>query len=214
MLYGAGFRLTGDRVDSPVYADMPGVYLHAMAYDNLVTFGKGYKRAARHGVMARVTDAVLLLIAAILLVRFPRESSPAARTFAELQAKLRGGALAAGVVGLVVAGLAVSRGVDDALLALFAAYVLYRWRGARDLGFVLLTGVTLVTALFYYYVVDLGPRNILAFLVFFEVVRHLEGRLKEFAARYFALKAGATVESRAPLRMIDKFFSLYSGGSR
>jgi hypothetical protein len=164
--------------------------------------------------MARITDAVLLLIAAILLARFPRESPPAATTFAELQAKLRRGAVAAGAVALVVAGLACRRGADDALLALFAAYVLYRWRGARDLGFVLLTGVTLVTALFYYYVVDLGPRNILAFLVFFEVVRHLESRLKEFAARYFALKARAGVESRAPLRVVDKFFSLYSGGSR
>jgi len=214
VLYGAGFRLTGDRAESPVYADMPGVFLHAMAYDNLVTFGKAYKRAARHGVMARITDGVLLMIAAILLAWFPRESPPAAATFAELQAKLRRGAVAAGVVGLIVAGLAWRRGTDDALLALFAAYVLYRWRGARDLGFVLLTGVTLVTALFYYYVVDLGPRNILAFLVFFEVVRHLESRLKEFAARYFALKAGATVKSRAPLRVVDKFFSLYSGGSR
>jgi len=58
--------------------------------------------------------------------------------------------------------------------------------------------------------VNLGPRNILAFLVFFVVVRHVEGHLKDVAARYFALKAHAAVDARPPLRAIDMFLSLYS----
>jgi hypothetical protein len=47
VFYGAAFDLTGDRVTSPVFDELPGVYLHAMAYDNLVTLGKNYKRAER-----------------------------------------------------------------------------------------------------------------------------------------------------------------------
>src|SRR5207245_3012880 len=47
VFYGAAFNLTGDRVVSPVFEEMPGVYLHAMAYDNLVTFRNEYKRAER-----------------------------------------------------------------------------------------------------------------------------------------------------------------------
>ena len=44
VFYGAGFQMTGDRVISPGYEELPGVYLHAMAYDNLRTFGREYKR--------------------------------------------------------------------------------------------------------------------------------------------------------------------------
>lgn len=47
VFYGAAFQMVGDRVTSPVYDELPGVYLHAMAYDNLVTFGRDYKRAHR-----------------------------------------------------------------------------------------------------------------------------------------------------------------------
>src|SRR5262249_9514623 len=32
VLYGAGFQMAGDVVTSPVYRDLPAVYLHAMAY--------------------------------------------------------------------------------------------------------------------------------------------------------------------------------------
>ena len=52
LFYGAAVQLTGDRVISPVYEELPGVYLHAMAYDNLRTFGHDYKRANREMVIA------------------------------------------------------------------------------------------------------------------------------------------------------------------
>jgi len=209
VLYGAGFRLTGDRMESPVYAEMPGVFLHAMAYDNLATFGRHYRRADRDSLAARVTDAVLLLVAAVLLVHFPRQSPPGATTLAAFRARILIGATAAIAVALGVLFVAWSRGLDDGVLAVLIAYVLYRWRGARDVGFVILTAVTLVTALVYYYIVGLGPRNILAFLVFFEAVRHVETHVKAAAAQYFRLKGAAPANRHARFHFVDAFFSLY-----
>jgi len=214
VLYGAGFRLTGDQVSSPVYAELPGVYLHAMAYDNLVTFGKAYKRAKRDGLGAKITDAALLLIASILLVRYPRRPPRAAATFAEFKSQLRHGVVVAAVAALTILGLVAFAGFDVGLLAIFVAYVLYRWRVTEDRGFVLLVGVTLVTALFYYYVMNLGPRNILAFLVFFEVVRHVQQHVKYAAERYVELKARENNAPQGPLwRLTDAFLSRYAGSA-
>jgi hypothetical protein len=210
VLYGAGFRLTGDQIDSPVYAQLPGVYLHAMAYDNLATFGAAYKRAERHGIGAKITDGVLLFIASFLLVRYPRRPPRPAATFAELKSQIRLG-VGAGVVAVVTLLAIVWRGgFDVGLLAIFAAYVLYRWRITGDRGFVLLVGITLGTALFYYYVMNLGPRNILAFLVFFEVVRHVQKHVKEAAKRYVELKAREDHAPEGPLwRLADAWLSRY-----
>ena len=211
VLYGAGFRLTGDQVDSPVYAQLPGVYLHAMAYDNLVTFGKAYKRAQRAGLGAKITDAVLLLIASVILVRYPRRPARGAATFAELKNTIRHAIVAGAVTGLILLMIVWRGGFDAGLLAIFAAYVLYRWRVTGDRGFVLLVGVTLGTALFYYYVMNLGPRNILAFLVFFEVVRHVQQHVKHAAERYVELRAHEDNAPQGPLwRLTDAFLLRYA----
>lgn len=215
VLYGAGFRLTGDRVDSPVYAELPGVYLHAMAYDNLVTFGRDYKRAERRGVKALLLDSVLLLLSAMLLVsdRFPRETAQPASTLVQFKRNLRQGAIGiAGIVVVLVWILWAARDLDDGLVALFALYLLYRWLVVKDRGFVLIALITLGSALFAYYYVNLGPRNILAFLVFFEVVRQVQQYLKRYADHYFNLKseAGLNHPPRHPVwRLAECFFGLY-----
>lgn len=211
VLYGAAFQLTGDVVESPVYAKMPGVYLHAMAYDNLATFRTAYKRAERLGLGARVTDAVLLLIASVILVRYPRRPSRPPATFAQLKRQMRNASItvAVGILTLVVAVWA--GGFDAALLLAFAAYVLYRWQITGDRGFALLVVITLATALFYYYVMNLGPRNILAFLVFFEVVRHVQKRVKEAAERWVELRSRERHAPRGPLwRLTDAWLTRYA----
>jgi len=69
VFYGGNFQMVGDRVISPVYDDLPGVYLHAMAYDNLVTFGSAYKRADHHGLsLSSVVNGLLLLFTVVLLL--------------------------------------------------------------------------------------------------------------------------------------------------
>ncbi|NUU34644.1 CHASE2 domain-containing protein [Pseudomonas sp. C2B4] len=44
VLVGANITSTGDLVESPVHGQVPGIYLHAMALDNLVTQGMNYDR--------------------------------------------------------------------------------------------------------------------------------------------------------------------------
>lgn len=41
---GANITSTGDLVHSPVHGKIPGIYLHAMALDNLITLGMNYDR--------------------------------------------------------------------------------------------------------------------------------------------------------------------------
>ncbi len=48
ILYGGAFLGTDDWLRSPVHGTIPGVYLHAMALDNLLVYGDDYKRLAEH----------------------------------------------------------------------------------------------------------------------------------------------------------------------
>ena len=69
VFYGGSFQMVGDRVISPVFDDLPGVYLHAMAYDNLVTFAGNYKRADHEGLsVSSVVNGLLLLFTVLLLL--------------------------------------------------------------------------------------------------------------------------------------------------
>lgn len=205
VFYGADFEFTGDRIDSPVYAEMAGVYLHAMAYDNLVSFKKDFKRA-EHTALTMVYEGALLLLAVWLLVLFPREDAKP-ETRHDLLRKLVFPFWAFPLAFLAGA----TWGFDNGLLLLFLTYVFYRTRIARDSYFLLQTVITVVSALIAYFVFNLGPRNILSFLVFFEVVRHLQKWFKEKADEYFKLKAPKPEDrySLAVWRAADSFFSLY-----
>lgn len=45
VMVGTSRAYTNDFITSPLHDRVPGVYLHAMALDNLLTYGRGYKRA-------------------------------------------------------------------------------------------------------------------------------------------------------------------------
>ncbi len=205
VFYGADFEFTGDRIDSPVYAEMAGVYLHAMAYDNLISFKEDFKRA-EHSALTMVYEGALLLFAVWLLVCFPREDTAPARRH-DLLRKLAFPFWAFPLAFVVGSAW----GFDNGLLLLFLTYVFYRARIARDSYFLLQTLITIVSALIAYFVFNLGPRNILSFLVFFEVVRHLQKWFKEKANEYFKLEAPKPEDrySLAAWRVADSIFSLY-----
>ena len=44
VIYGASITGAGDIIRSPTHYELPGLYGHAMALDNLLTFNEGYKR--------------------------------------------------------------------------------------------------------------------------------------------------------------------------
>jgi hypothetical protein len=105
VFYGANFQMAGDRVISPVYEDLPGVYLHAMAHDNLVTFGDDFKRARLHPA-SRITNAILLLFMVFLLLVVDKPLTPATRLMARLGRV--GGRLRWAVLGLAAMSLALT----------------------------------------------------------------------------------------------------------
>jgi hypothetical protein len=210
IFYGAGFQLTGDRVASPVFNELPGVYLHAMAYDNLVTLGHNYKRADRHSASAHLLNAALLLIAAWFLVRYPRQPPKPITSVADFQRRLIKAALAIPGFAIVFFGVLYQYGLDAAVWVVFAAYLFYRWRIGRDTGFLLLTLMAMVFSATGYFMLDIGPRNILAFFLFFEIVRHAQHHLKEAAHVYFEVEKNDSEQVSERFRRVAHwFFSLY-----
>ena len=127
VFYGAAFDLTGDRVASPVFDELPGVYLHAMAYDNLVTLGKNYKRAEREFLMPSlagrqisipltgVVDALLLLVT-VTIVLLVEEPPLPVQKFRE-RFTLISPSRKRLVLGLITALVVVSVYFDQSLLA-------------------------------------------------------------------------------------------------
>lgn len=187
IFYGAGFRFTGDRVESPVYGEMPGVYLHAMAYDNLTSLGHDYKRADRNG-MVKIIDSFLLLAAAALLVIFPPKEHSESANLIEFNRRALFLLLGAGFALSVLWWLVNRFGLDEACLAGAFFYLVYRIALKHDWGFAWLVGMTLGTSLYAYFVLDLGPRNILAFLAFFEIVEKCQAYLLKKAKTYEDLR--------------------------
>ena len=255
VFYGASFQMVGDRVSSPVYDELPGVYLHAMAYDNLVTFGRNYKRA-RHelflGSLSMVVNCLLLVLTVLLLLWVERPPAAVTRVLGWVSrvgrkvkrpafiglglavaaagglSGLRPSALllipiflgAAAVLHLLTAAprrlgsakqflamRALALSVLVAVLLLFVAvdgrlgleaalllvalpgYFAYKVLVAQDVLFVATT-VLLVTAsvLSFLPPINLGPRNIVAYVVFFEVARHLMAYADHLAAEYWELR--------------------------
>ena len=233
VFYGGAFEFTGDRISSPVYAELPGVYLHAMAHDNLVTFGAHYKRSEH---AAGLLDTLVLLVTSALLVLLPRgkpwipgsarlrqrEDSWLHRLLVRIGAEPKevatreqflrrlvatgaGVALAAGVLALTFH----LGGIEAALWALLLTYLAYRLVVPQDAGFAIFLAVMLVTGLVAYFWLDLGPRNVLAYFAFFEVVRHLQHRMAEAHHHWMSLGRASTAPQSRFHSTIDSILSLY-----
>ncbi len=288
VFYGAAFNLTGDRVVSPVFEELPGVYLHAMAYDNLVTFRNEYKRAERDfpivsfagrqiaipltvavdAMLLLVTVSILLLVEepplAIQKVRERFTQMPTSRKWlilglitALVVVAIKAGASLLATLGLlllmvaitildlappserppeslqqfvlrrllaliapilaILAFVAVDRAISlEAALLLVAVpgYFLYKVVVGRDLLFaatsvlLVLAAVVLVSA-----PVNLGPRNVIAYVAFFEVARGLLKHADDVAGQYFALRARHPDDSqwgwaRPAMPALDKVFAV------
>ena len=254
VFYGGSFEMAGDRVISPVFDDLPGVYLHAMAYDNLLTFRKDYKRAEQHGLsLSRVVNGLLLLftivllllvdkppafarrllgrlgtvsprikwatlavaVACVALTAFTRtsvlailllvplllgvvavlhlaathpERRPSARQF--LWSGFLGATILLGAI-LLFLGVDARYGIEAALLlVLLPGYFVYKALVARDVMFVATTVLLIGAAVVSFLPpINLGPRNIVAYVAFFELARAFMRRADRAARRYFTLRA-------------------------
>lgn len=75
VMIGVDLKGIHDRVESPVHGQIPGVYLHAMALDNLLEWNaQYYQRSGNHCLQRTLAALVILLCVAILRARLPRES--------------------------------------------------------------------------------------------------------------------------------------------
>jgi CHASE2 domain-containing sensor protein len=254
VFYGGSFEMAGDRVISPVFDDLPGVYLHAMAYDNLLTFRKDYKRAEQHGLsLSRVVNGLLLLftivllllvdkppafarrllgrlgtvsprvkwatlavaVACVALTAFTRtsvlailllvplllgvvavlhlaathpERRPSARQF--LWSGFLGATILLGAI-LLFLGVDARYGIEAALLlVVLPGYFVYKALVVRDVMFVATTVLLIGAAVVSFLPpINLGPRNIVAYVAFFELARAFMRRADAAARRYFTLRA-------------------------
>lgn len=70
VFYGASFRGAADQVRTPTHGKIAGVFMHAMALDNLLTLGKGYIREAKQfePVLLLLNWLMALLVAVIAVL--------------------------------------------------------------------------------------------------------------------------------------------------
>lgn len=67
VLVGTDRKFGGDFINSPIHDRIPGVYLHAMALDNLLTYGADYKRVTSLAANWNRDNLKLLLLTVISL---------------------------------------------------------------------------------------------------------------------------------------------------
>jgi len=282
VFYGGSFAMAGDRVVSPVFEDLPGVYLHAMAFDNLLTFGKDFKRAEQHGLsLSRVVNGLLLLFTIVLLLLVDKPPAIARRLLERLgtvgprvkwlalgvavgcvavTAVVRTSLLAilllvplvigvvavlhlavthperkptakqflwSGVLGatilagaaLLFVGVDARYGIEAALLlVVLPGYFVYKALVARDVLFVATTGLLIGAAVVSFLPpINLGPRNIVAYVAFFEVARHVLRSADQAARQYFRLRREQPAPSdwgvgAGVLALMDWIFALWVRG--
>jgi CHASE2 domain-containing sensor protein len=206
VFYGASFDASGDRVVSPTYHDLPGVYLHAMAYDNLVSLGGSYKRADRAAWAwpswrSAVADIGLLAALVMLWVAAgyaswsraleapvtPEESRGLPKAFVDRVAWTM--VLVAGVGALIGSGLLSEAAV---LWTVVAGYWGYKVLIRQDGLFLVASVLVAVAAIVSFRVLNLGPRNVVGYLVFFELARHVTAHLDEAARTYVRFRETVT----------------------
>lgn len=75
VMVGTALLGSNDRILTPLHGRIPGVYLHAMALDNLLTYGAGYRRAAHMGWSHDGLAVIKLVFAGLVLIVLGRLAS-------------------------------------------------------------------------------------------------------------------------------------------
>ena len=171
-----------DAIQSGVRAAIYGTLAVAVGCVALTAF-------TRTSVLAIVLLVPLLLgvVAVLHLAATHPERRPSARQF--LWSGLLGVLILLGAV-LLFLGVDARYGIEAALLlVVLPGYFVYKALVARDVLFVATTVLLIGAAVVSFLPpINLGPRNIVAYVAFFEVARALMRRADDAARRYFALR--------------------------
>ena len=72
VIYGADLLMASDLVDPPTHTALPAAHLHAMAFNNLLDWGNGYRKAKSDGLLG-----YLPLVCLFLLILVEKYMAPA-----------------------------------------------------------------------------------------------------------------------------------------
>ncbi|MGI4858190.1 MAG: CHASE2 domain-containing protein, partial [Janthinobacterium lividum] len=137
VMYGSALLAAGDYVNSPLEGDIPGVYLHAMALDNLITYGSNWKRLQSIEWAAPFPDQAFFITVLVLTIL---TGICAARLFKVEALDEKKTGLHHGVKWLVTATCKLSMKWTILLLTAAAVvYVAHTWRNLGPIGYVELT---------------------------------------------------------------------------
>src|SRR6266851_127980 len=217
VFYGGSFEMAGDRVISPVVngllllftivllllVDKPPAFARRLL-GRLGTVSPRVKWATlavavtcvaltaftRTSVLAILLLVPLLLgvVAVLHLAATHPERRPSARQF--LWSGFLGATILLGAI-LLFLGVDARYGIEAALLlVVLPGYFVYKALVARDVLFVATTVLLIGAAVVSFLPpINLGPRNIVAYVAFFELARAFMRRADAAARRYFTLRA-------------------------
>lgn len=152
VFYGASLASTGDFLTSPLHGRLPGVYFHAMAYDNLLTYGKAWKKSVEFAIdrahAGYVLTIAVLIALSVSLFSFGHQALSARVDQAALGIE-RQGTLAGRVQACLVLwgwrGAAIARAV---LVALALTFIGHYWLNLGVFSYIEIVGAALALELF------------------------------------------------------------------
>jgi CHASE2 domain-containing sensor protein len=203
VLYGAKIAFS-DVINSPTHKDLPGVYYHAMAYDNLLTFGGKPIRETPH-LLKHLIALGLSLVAVWLAFRSAHESERSATDSLNLYARMLIviPLIALLAIGVLVGGTFFADGIPEYLvLGSFALYLYIRYITDREMA--RMSFGCFAIALLGYAVGSLSVDIFFAMILFLEVVHLLLHHLTE-AAKNIADEHPRTLRQRVVFAILDPF---------
>jgi len=83
VMIGTALQGSNDRVLSPLHGRIPGVYMHAMALENLLVDGDGYNRASHVDLVWEGGRVLWMLLAGLVLIAFGHRQTQRAKKAAQ-----------------------------------------------------------------------------------------------------------------------------------
>ena len=183
VLYGAKLAMSGDTVRSPVFSELPAIYYHAVAFDNLYSFdGKPKEPPGPRGLIAY--GVALFLVTCVLSV-VPMAKKPKLGPQQALERYGWAGKGAFLLVALLALGVIFQLTLETnapefLLLATFALFVVRRFAIAPLMGCLSLASFAISMALYVF--LQLSFDKFLAVIVYFEIVHAMLLHLPDAAS--------------------------------
>ena len=206
VLYGASFALATDQVKSPIFKNLPGVYLHAVAYDNLISLKRDYKKPPDEGSLA-ISTLFVLVIGAVVLGFLP-DPKDVPQNYQSLLKRYKNIMIALSLLVVICLWIVFISDMHQELqlLAPFFIYFYFRWITNKRMMW--LAFLSFIVALLNYSLSDVSIRSFLSIIVFFEVVNHVFHLIDSASHRFFEALEKERVGD-PPRKIVEKFLTCF-----